>query len=97
LKEYGDKLSESNKSAISSALENLKKAHQAQDLAGIEAAMNTLNEAWQAAASEMYQATNGAPGSGPDAGAQGGGPSNAGNASGNNVSDVEYEEVNDKK
>jgi molecular chaperone DnaK len=97
LKEYGDKLSESNKSAISSALENLKKAHQAQDLAGIEAAMNTLNEAWQAAASEMYQATNGAPGSGPDAGAQAGGPSNAGNASGNNVSDVEYEEVNDKK
>lgn len=97
LKEYGDKLSESNKSAINGALENLKKAHQAQDLAGIEAAMNTLNTAWQAAASEMYQATNGAPGSGPDAGAQGGGASNAGNASGNNVSDVEYEEVNDKK
>jgi molecular chaperone DnaK len=95
LKEYGDKLSDSNKGAISSALENLKKAHQAQDLAGIEAAMNTLNAAWQAAASEMYQATNGgAPG--PDAGAQGG-PSNAGSASGNNVSDVEYEEVNDKK
>jgi molecular chaperone DnaK len=95
LKEYGDKLSDSNKGAISSALENLKKAHQAQDLAGIEEAMNTLNAAWQAAASEMYQATNGgAPG--PDAGAQGG-PSNAGNASGNNVSDVEYEEVNDKK
>jgi molecular chaperone DnaK len=97
LKEYGDKLSESNKGAINSALENLKKAHQAQDLAGIEAAMNTLNAAWQAAASEMYQATGGgAPG--PDAGAQGG-PSNAGggNASGNNVSDVEYEEVNDKK
>ncbi|MFD1000629.1 molecular chaperone DnaK [Ohtaekwangia kribbensis] len=97
LKEYGDKLSDSNKGAISSALENLKKAHQAQDLAGIEAAMNTLNAAWQAAASEMYQATNGgAPGPDADAGAQGG-PSNAGNASGNNVSDVEYEEVNDKK
>jgi molecular chaperone DnaK len=96
LKEYGDKLSESNKGAISSALDNLKKAHQAQDLAGIEAAMDTLNAAWQAAASEMYQATNGgAPG--PDAGGAQGGPSNTGNASGNNVSDVEYEEVNDKK
>jgi len=94
LKEYGDKLSDSNKSAINSALENLKQAHQAQDLAGIETAMNTLNAAWQAAASEMYQSTGGAgPQGGPGAGA---GASSDGNAS-NNVSDVEYEEVNDKK
>jgi len=95
LKEYGEKLSEGNKSAINSALENLRGAHKSQDLAGIENAMNALNTAWQAASAEMYAASGSAPGA--DAG---GGPSqNAGGPSGdaNNVSDVEYEEVNDNK
>jgi molecular chaperone DnaK len=94
LKEYGDKLSDSNKAAISSALEKLKEAHKAQDLAGIENGVNTLNTAWQAATAEMYQNTGGAPGAAPGAGAPGG---NASNNSADNVSDVEYEEVNDKK
>jgi molecular chaperone DnaK len=95
LKEYGEKLSEGNKSAINSALENLRSAHKSQDLAGIDNAMNTLNTAWQAASAEMYAASGSAPGA--DAG---GGPSqNAGGPStdANNVSDVEYEEVNDNK
>ena len=94
LKEYGDKLSDSNKAAISSALEKLKEAHKAQDLAGIENGVNTLNTAWQAATAEMYQNTGGAPGAAPGAGAPGG---NASGNSADNVSDVEYEEVNDKK
>jgi molecular chaperone DnaK len=94
LKEYGDKLSDSNKAAISSALEKLKEAHKAQDLAGIENGVNTLNTAWQAATAEMYQNTGGAPGAAPGAGAPGG---NASSNSADNVSDVEYEEVNDKK
>ncbi len=91
MKEYGEKLSEGNKTAINNALEKLRAAHQSQDVAGIDTAMETLNNAWQAAASEMYQAggATGAPSN--DAGA-------ANNASdGNNVSDVEYEEVNDNK
>lgn len=95
LKEYGEKLSEGNKSAINSALENLRGAHKSQDLAGIDNAMNALNTAWQAASAEMYAASGSAPGA--DAGA---GPSqNAGgpSADANNVSDVEYEEVNDNK
>jgi molecular chaperone DnaK len=92
LKEYGDKLSDSNKSAISSALETLKQAHQAQDLTGIDNGMNTLNAAWQAAAGEMYQQSGPNPGSGAPT------DNNAdANNSANNVSDVEYEEVNDKK
>ncbi|MBT1708130.1 molecular chaperone DnaK [Fulvivirgaceae bacterium PWU5] len=94
LKEYGDKLSDSNKAAINSALEKLKEAHKAQDLAGIENGVNTLNTAWQAATAEMYQNTGGAPGAAPGAGAPGG---NASSNSADNVSDVEYEEVNDKK
>nr|HPH46641.1 molecular chaperone DnaK [Chryseolinea sp.] len=93
LKEYGDKLSEGNKNAINSAYEKLKAAHKAQDASGIDSAMEALNNAWQGAASEMYQATGATGGAAPN--------DNTGNAGGssdsNNVSDVEYEEVNDNK
>ncbi len=97
LKEFGDKLSENNKNAINSALSQLREAHKSQDPTAIEGAMNALNTAWQAASQEMYAASgtgaaggaqdNPNPGSGtsPDQGA------NPGN--GNDVSDVEYEEV----
>jgi len=98
LKEYGEKLSEGNKTAINEALEKLRAAHSAKDLAGIDTAMNTLNAAWQAASAEMYQASGaGAPG--PDAGGAGGPAQDAGgpSANANDVSDVEYEEVNDNK
>ena len=97
LKEYGEKLSEGNKSAINSALENLRAAHKSQDLAGIDNAMNALNTAWQAASAEMYAASGAGAAPGADGG---GGPSqNAGGSASdaNNVSDVEYEEVNDNK
>ena len=93
LKEYGEKLSDGNKTAINSALEKLREAHRAQAVNGIDTAMETLNNAWQAASTEMYQAsgpgTNGAPAG--DTGAAGN------SADANNVSDVEYEEVNDNK
>ena len=91
LKEYGDKLSEGNKSAISSALETLKAAHQSQNLEGIDSAMEGLNKAWEAASQEMYNAA-GAQGAqpGPDAGADAG-------TTGDGVSDVDYEEVSEDK
>jgi molecular chaperone DnaK len=96
MKEYGEKLSEGNKTAINGALEKLKNAHQNQDGEAIDTAMNQLNTAWQAAATEMYQG-------GGAAGAQANGDANQ-NASGgatggqnNDVSDVEYEEMNDNK
>jgi molecular chaperone DnaK len=102
LKDYGDKLSDSNKSAIGTALEGLKSAHKSQDIAAIDTALANLNNAWQAASAEIYAATGAnAGGSASEPGAQSGGPQ-GGNAGGstadaNNVSDVEYEEVNDKK
>ena len=96
LKEYGEKLSEGNKTAITNALEGLKEAHKSKDLASIENALNTLNSTWQAAASEMYASTGAQGGPGPDASAGQGGQS-TGSGDGNNVSDVEYEEVNDSK
>ena len=57
-------------------------------------AMTSLNAAWQAAATEMYQATGGAQ-PGPDGGPAAGEPKQGGTA--NDVSDVEFEEVNDNK
>ena len=91
LKEYGEKLSDGNKNAINGALEKLREAHKSQDLTAVDNAMNALNTAWQAAASEMYQGGAQA-GAQPGAGAQGG-PATGGNE----ATDVEYEEVNDKK
>ncbi|MBX2894871.1 MAG: molecular chaperone DnaK [Cyclobacteriaceae bacterium] len=90
LKEFGDKLSEGNKTTINGALEKLKAAHKNQDLAAIDQAMAALNNAWQVASQEMY--------------AGGSAQQTAGNANqteqntnttgGNgNATDVEYEEV----
>ncbi len=101
LKEFGDKISGSNQEAIKGALEKLKAAHQAQDVAGIDAALATLNNAWQAASQEMYQG-----GAQANAGSNAGAGAGAGNAQGKNsgasseggdTTDVEYEEVKDKK
>lgn len=92
LKEYGEKLSEGNKTKINGALEELKKAHQAQDVAAIDKAMESLNKAWEGAAQEMY-AASGADQAGGAAGAEAGGQAEAGSDS--DVSDVEFEEVDD--
>ena len=96
MKEYGAKLSEGNKTAINGALEKLKNAHKNQDLAAIDMSMTELNAAWQAAASEMYQSTGagGQPNAGPT---DAGGAQAGGGTPNNDVSDVEYEEVNDNK
>ncbi|MFD1820748.1 molecular chaperone DnaK [Pseudarcicella hirudinis] len=56
LKEYGDKLSAGNKSAIENALGELRTAHGSQDVTAIDAALEKLNNAWQAASQEMYAA-----------------------------------------
>ena len=92
LKEYESKLSENNKVAINEALTNLKKAHEAQDTDGIEPAIEALNQAWQNASQEIYAAGEQAGEAGPQAEAAGD------QAQGNDqdVSDVEFEEVDDK-
>ena len=95
MNEFGDKLSEGNKTAINAALEELKKAHQAQDLDGIDTAMNNLNQAWQNASQEMYQATQQQEAAGAADGQEGADAGTAGDTSGEDVSDVEFEEVDD--
>jgi molecular chaperone DnaK len=91
LKEYGDKLSDGNKANINSSLEALKSAHGSKNIEGIDVAMANLNKAWEAASTEMYNASQGSGQQpGPDAGT---GTSNAGDG----VSDVDYEEVSEDK
>ena len=90
LKEFGDKLSDDKKGPIEAALVELKAAHESKDVAQITAAMETINEAWKVASEEMYAAEQGA--AGADAGAQQGEPE-ASDAPGDNVEDVDFEEV----
>lgn len=98
LKEYGEKLSEANKTAIEGALQTLKDAHTSQDLAAIDAALEGMNKAWEAASQEMYAATGGAPGAegGPQAGGEPAPGADQGENQESDVADVEYEEVDDK-
>ena len=62
LKELGEKLPADKKAPIEAALQKLKDAHKAQDLAAIDTATAELNNAWQAASTEMYQQTGPQPG-----------------------------------
>jgi molecular chaperone DnaK len=96
IKEFGDKLPADKKPQLESALNTLKDAHKSQDVPSIDAAITSLNAIWQAATQEMYQGGQaGDPNTGqdPNAGGQSG---NTSNNSGD-VTDVEYEEINDKK
>ncbi|SMD32232.1 molecular chaperone DnaK [Reichenbachiella faecimaris] len=95
LNEFGDKLSDDNKGKITAALEKLKEAHKSADLAAIDTAMEEMNKAWEGASQEMYAATQGAEGGAPGADAGQAGPE-AG-AADSDVSDVEFEEVDEKK
>ncbi|MBR5550391.1 MAG: molecular chaperone DnaK [Muribaculaceae bacterium] len=86
LNELGDKLPADKKAPIEAALSKLKEAHKSQDVAAIEPAMKELETAFHAASQEMYQAQQQA---GPQPGAQ----PNAGNQGGDEVTDVDFEEV----
>jgi len=92
LKEFGDKLSAANKTAIEGALEELKKAYETKDVATITPALDKINEAWKAASEEMYKAQAEA----QQGDAQGAQPNQGGNQGGGDAEgpqDVEYEEV----
>lgn len=96
IKEFGDKLPADKKPELESALNALKDAHKSQDVPSIDAAITSLNGIWQAATQEMYQ---GGQASDPSAGqdSNDGGQSGSTNNNNGDVTDVEYEEVSDKK
>lgn len=94
LKEFGDKLSDEKKKPVEDALEELKKAYETKDVEVIAPALEKINEAWKVASEEMYKAQaeaqqaqgQGAPN--PEAAAN-----NAEAGEGDNVEDVDFEEV----
>ncbi len=95
LKEFGDKLSADKKDPIEAALAELKKAHESKDIAQIDAAMEKINEAWKVASEEMYKAQQEAQAQGAPTGdtQDNGQPKN----DGDNVEDVDFEEVKEDK
>jgi molecular chaperone DnaK len=96
LKEYGDKIPAEKKGPIESALNELKSAHASKDIPKIEAALKVMNDAWAAASEDMYKAQqqnqNNAGANNTNAGDQQNTNQNNNNG-GQNVTDVDYEEV----
>ncbi len=90
LKEYGDKIPADKKAPIETALESLKVAHQAQDVAQVNTALEAMNAAWTAASEDIYKAqAEGGAGAAPGADAA---QANGG-ASNDTVEDAQFEEV----
>ncbi len=95
MKEFGDKLPADKKAEIESALEELRNAHKSEDLNAIDAAMEKLNNLWQQASQEMYQSGQQG-GQTPPAGDAGNNGGNGPSGGDDEVTDVDFEEVNDK-
>ncbi len=95
LKEFGDKVDAADRETIQAALDKLKEAHKTQDMSGVEQGTADLNAAWQAATQKMYAAGN-APGADGAQGGPGAGEANGGSTSADDVTDVEFEEVDAK-
>jgi molecular chaperone DnaK len=91
LKEFGDKLSDDKKAPIEAAFEELKTAYAAKDLEAIDKALETINEAWKNASEEMYKAQ--AEAGGDAAQPQGEAPGPDTTSGGDDVQDVDFEEV----
>ena len=96
LKDNADKIPADKKPAIDAALQQLKDAHKAADVAAIDTATTALNEAVQAASAQMYgQAGPQGAQPGADAhGFQGGQQAQGGNTNtGDDIQDADFEEV----
>ena len=98
LKDNGDKIPADQKPGIEQALQQLKDAHKAADVAAIDSAIANLNQVMQAASAQMYQG-GAQPGAGAGTGAQGFNGASAGQQGGANaksddtIQDADFEEV----
>lgn len=95
LNEFGDKVSESEKSEVNAKLEALKEALKGSDIEAIKAKQEDLQKAFYAISEKVYKdaaaagQAEGAQGAGPDMGGQPG----KGGSGDDNVVDAEYKEV----
>ena len=88
LKDNGDKIPADQKPGIEQALQQLKDAHKAADVAAIDKAINNLNQVMQAASAQMYQG-----GAQPAASAQPGADQQTNSKPDDNIQDADFEEV----
>jgi len=91
LKEYGDKLPADKKQQIEDALAELKKEYDLRNAANLQPAMDKLNDIFQAASQDMYNAAN-AQGTANETSSEKADPGQATDE----VTDVDFEEVKDK-
>ena len=89
LKEFGDKIPADKKQPIDDALAELKAQYEARNIDNLEAALEKLETIFQAASQDMYNASN--------AGGEAGAPNEPSGNPQEEVTDVDFEEVNDKK
>ena len=100
LKEFGEKLSDENKKTIQADLDKLKELHKNQNIDDIDTAIEALNKSWEGASQEIYKATQEQQASQADPSSSGPGKQkSSGNKKGDDISDVDFEEVkeDDKK
>ena len=90
LKDNADKIPADKKAPIETALQQLKDAHKAADVAAIDAAINNLNTVMQAASAQMYQGAGGAQ---PDPNAGQSSQQSQGGSTDDTVQDADFEEV----
>jgi molecular chaperone DnaK len=90
LEEFGEKLTADKKAPILEALEALKVAHQSEDVDALDGAMETLNTAFQAVSQEMYAQSQ-------EGGAAAGDGEASGPVSDEEVTDVDFEEVEEEE
>ncbi len=82
MKEFSEKLTEEDKSALNTDLESLKSAHSEKDLQRIDETSQKLNETWQTISTRLYQESQSEPQ-----------PSNNNDNGNGDVEDTSYEEV----
>ena len=93
LKDNADKIPADKKAPIEQALQQLKDAHKAADIAAIDTAIANLNQVMQAASAQMYQGAGAQPGAGAQTGAGQQSGADAGNKADDNIQDADFEEV----
>ena len=93
LKELGDKIPADKKAPIEAALNKLKEAHKAQDIAAIDAAKAELNTAFQAASADMYNQAGAQPGAGAQSQQTNGAQQNTSSNNNDDIQDADFEEV----
>ncbi len=104
IEEYGEKISDGKRSAIEEAVEKLEEALEGasadEDISAVESGLEDLNEKWQAASQEIYQAQQDAQQAAQQQAAQEGAPAGGDGApgaegDGEEAKDVDYEVVDE--